>query len=369
MDVDFSEFFKAPPDYNPPKNTDLEGSTQFPNLNSIEFRSRQSNKMKTDGLMDFYEILEANEDQSTILLATNSYNQRLWKGAVLGYDKFSDIGKQDAEVIKLHFDSNITSMHFVDKTIVLFTTASGSIQLWSTQCEIRQKNGYNFFQVAKKSEHIGMVTGFSMLGGNKNKALTGSSDGCLKVWKVEPCDLVSEKTFQYAHKEVITDISAKPQSNDLFATCSRDRFLSIWDLRSRLPLINSCTSEFPNTACLWSKCDGVEKLYLGDDSGALHIYDPRKLDVCLATQNILDRPIYKLKLNPVNKLIGVLGQTNTFKLIDTTHKMGTVYAEPNAIDFVRDICWVNIKDRPQHSFFSVGWSKLVKHHSIKQSTN
>lgn len=75
MNTEFSEYFKAPLNYTEPQNvTELDGSTQFPNLNSIEFRNRQSDNGST--LLPFYEILEANEDQSTILLATNSYNQR-----------------------------------------------------------------------------------------------------------------------------------------------------------------------------------------------------------------------------------------------------------------------------------------------------
>ena len=75
MNTEFSEFFKAPVNYSEPQNvTELDGSTQFPNLNSIEFRNRQNDNGST--LLPFYEILEANEDQSTILLATNSYNQR-----------------------------------------------------------------------------------------------------------------------------------------------------------------------------------------------------------------------------------------------------------------------------------------------------
>lgn len=367
MDVNISEFFKVPFDYNAPQDTDLDGSTQYPNLNSIEFRNRQIKK--TEDPLTFYEILEANEDQSTLLLATNSYNRRLWNGAVLGYKQFADVGKPNAELIRLPFDSNVTSIHFLDKVLVFFTTASGSVEFWSTQCEIRQKNGYNFFQVAKKAEHFGIVTAFSILG-NQKKAVTGAMDGCLKVWKVEPCDLVSERTYRGAHHEVITAVSAKPKSNDMFASCSRDRFLSIWDLRSRLPIISLCKNEeFANTACLWSEGNGVEKLYLGDDTGTLYIYDPRKLNTFLATQRILDRPIHKLKMNPTNELIGVLGHTNTFKVINTSLEMDTIYSNSNAVDYVRDICWVNNKNRPQKSFISVGWSEHVKYHSIQPATS
>lgn len=368
MDVQFSNYFKAPLDYDPPKDTELDGTTQFPNLNSIEFRNRQNEKCVT--LLPFYEILETNEDQTTFLLATNSYNQRLWNGAVFGYGKFTDIGKTNAGAVKLPFDSNVTGMRFVDKTMVLFTTASGSIQLWSTQSEIRQKGGYSLFQVSKKTEHFGMVSGFAVFDGkNKDKAVTGANDGCLKIWKLGPCDLVSEQTYRYAHKEAITDVSSKPQSDDLFATCSRDRSLSIWDLRSRMPLVNGCKNEnFANTACLWMKNNGTDSLVLGDDAGIMYMYDPRKLDQYLETQSLFQRPIYKFRLNPSEQFLCVLGQTNTLKVVSTTAGNETVYTNSQSGDYVRDVCWMNNEKETQQSFYSIGWSNHIGQHSIKTTT-
>lgn len=360
MDVEFAEYFVSPSDYNPPKDEELNGSTQFPNLNSIEFRNLpRDNSVR---LLPFYELLEANEDQTTILLATNSYNDRLWNGHVFGYEKFADIGQPDAEVIKLEFDANVMGARFIDKMMVLFTTASGSIQLWSTQCEIRQKNGYNLYQVSKKTEHFGMITGFDIQSGKK-RAVTGSMDGCLKVWTLEPCDIVSENTFRYAHDQAITGISSKPESSDVFATCSRDRFLTLWDLRSRLPLIDTCKNDdFANTACLWSKSEGLNHLFVGDDAGAIHIYDPRKLNERLLTQRLLDRPIYKFKMDPTEKLICVLGQTNHMKVINNTLTADIVYTNSNASDYVRDVCWLN--NGQQQSFHSVGWNRDFGHHII-----
>lgn len=321
-------------------------------------------------MLPFYEILEANDDQTTILLATNSYNQRLWNGTVFGYGKFTDIGKPNTDLIKLPFDSNVTGIGFVDKTMVVFTTASGSIQLWSTQSEARQRNGYNLFQVSKKTEHFGFISGFSVFGGRKkDKALTGSIDGCLKVWKLAPCDLVSEQTYRYAHKEAITDVSSKPQSDDSFATCSRDRSLSIWDLRSKMPLVSCCKNEdFANTACIWVQNNGVENLFLGDDSGTMYMYDPRKLNQHLGKQTLFARPIYKFRLNSTKKLLCVLGQTNTLKVV-TTADAETVYTDSSASDYVRDVCWMNNKNKTNQSFYSIGWSKNVGQHSIKEAAS
>lgn len=168
--------FSKPTDYNPPSDRELSGNTQFPNLNSVEYRYRPHDD--TINLLPFYERLEANPDQTTILLVTNSYTNRLWNSTVMGFTRFADVVKGDSSIIQLGFDANVTGCQFLDRTMVLFTTASGSIQLWSTQSEIRKKNGYNLYQVSKKSEHIGSITSFCVM---KDKAVTGAMDGCLKV--------------------------------------------------------------------------------------------------------------------------------------------------------------------------------------------
>lgn len=178
MDVDMIGHFSAPTNYNPPADNELDGNTQFPNLNSVEYRHHRSQD-DTINLLPFYECLEANDDQTTILLTTNSYTQRLWNGTVLGFSRFADVGKRDSSTIQLAFDANLTGCRFIDRTMVLFTTANGTIQLWSTQSEIRKQNGYNLYQVSKKSEHIGSITSFCVM--NNRKAITGSMDGCLKV--------------------------------------------------------------------------------------------------------------------------------------------------------------------------------------------
>lgn len=108
----------------------------------------------------FYDHIEANADQSTILLATNSLTGRLWDGSLHVYSSFSDVGRPNSEKLKLYFDSNITGLKFIDKSMVLLTTACGSVQIWSTQCEIRDENSYNLYQVARKTEHFGLVRNF-----------------------------------------------------------------------------------------------------------------------------------------------------------------------------------------------------------------
>lgn len=198
MDVDMIGHFLAPSDYNPPPDKELDGNSQFPNLNSVEYRNRPYDN--TINLLPFFERLEANEDQTTILLVSNSYTNRLWNSTVMGFKRFADVGKRDSSIIQLGFDANVTDCRFLDRTMVLFTTANGTIQLWSTQSEIRKKNGYNLYQVSKKSEHIGSITSFGVM--KNQKAITGAVDGCLKV--DEPCNSTTEIVFSRQIQRIFT---------------------------------------------------------------------------------------------------------------------------------------------------------------------
>lgn len=390
--IDLNEIYQPKASYNPPADNELDGSTEFPNLNSIEYRNRRYD----DGLprlKDFFERIEANADYSTVLLTTNSYNTRVWDGSLYGYTSFDDVGVAGKEVLKLPFNTNINGLRFIDKSMVsylkirlksiskrwrsllpqiILTTSCGSVQIWSTQSEVRQHGGYSLFQVMKKTEHFGVVKALSLLG--RNKAVTGSSDGCMKIWSIEPCDIVSDRTYNYAHGRQINDISTKPDSNTTFCSCSNDRLLSIWDYREtddnlqRKPLIRTRKNEnFDYTACLWNQRDGIDTLYVGDTTGNIEVLDPRNLSECLVNNKLFDRPIHKMKPNASGKLMCVMGATNEIKVVECSRiEANVVYKNSSANDFVRDVCWLPNADEKcsKETLHSVGWNRNVQKHSF-----
>lgn len=186
---------------------------------------------------------------------------------------------------------------------------------------------------------------------------------------MDPCDIVSEETYRYAHRDVITDISGKPQSNDIFATCSRDRYLSIWDKRNRLPMVDyRKNDDYANTACAWSTVDGIERLYLGDDTGTVYIYDPRQLKQLVKSCTLFDRPIYRFKMHADGKMMCVFGLSTTFNVIDTTEQANILYTDSQSDDYVRDVCWkigTNQPDKASTTFYSIGWNRNVHQHHIQ----
>lgn len=364
MDADFRAHFQTPKNYKEPPAQELRKKTIHPNLNSIDYRSREQETHQPQ-LLPFYETLTTNSDQSTILLSTNSYTSRLWNGSIFGYEKFDDVGQTDAAKLKLSVDSNVKGVQFASEQIIIFGTACGSLQIWSTQSQLRQKGGYNLYKISAKSEHSGYIDAIDLLGGNvKSKAITGSSDGCIKLWDIIT-DLVSENVYRYAHCGIIKGISSKPGSDSMFASCSQDRLLSIWDKRAAKPVTVFCENpRVENTACLWQIVSGKECIHLGDASGDVHIYDPRNLSKTLATKHIFDSPIHKFKASPNGSVLSVLGQSETLKLCTNDTNMTILYKDSPSKDFVRDICW-STKANQENTFYTVGWSKSVEKNTFK----
>lgn len=361
--VDLVEMYRIPDSYKPPPVSELQTCTSYPNLNSIEYRELPIQET-TLRLNSFYELLEANGDQSTMILAANAYTNRLWNGSLYGYEKFHDIGVKEKESFKLILDASITNLRFIEPTMLILSNARGSLQLWSTQSEIRKQTGYSLFNIAKKTEHIGIIQAMDILRYDNLKVITASTDKCIKLWNVGPCDLVSERTYRYAHSDCINGVASKPNSNSVFCICSSDQSFSIWDYRLSVPVVNEHEKHIVRyTTCNWLiNGSGIDSIYLGDECGNVQIFDSRNIENPVKLLNVHDRPIHKIKPYPNGNLLAILGQSNTIKVFDGNYNFKQIYFNSNANDFIRDICWKN--GNTSKTFYSIGWNKQVKEHKI-----
>lgn len=56
------------------------------------------------------------------------------------------------------------------------------------------------------------------------------------MWDIG-ADLYSTHTWRYAHSDSVTGISASPESEPIFVSCSKDKSALIWDNRKLRPAI------------------------------------------------------------------------------------------------------------------------------------
>lgn len=110
-----AEVFSTPLSYTPPNNDDLPGNIDYPNLNSKEYRIKETNSKPT--IQPFFESVEINENGQAILVS-NEYVGRIWNGSLWAFENLVDVGKQEKSIFNIPFPSNITNLRFVEPNIV-----------------------------------------------------------------------------------------------------------------------------------------------------------------------------------------------------------------------------------------------------------
>lgn len=358
---DLAQVYKFPEWHRPPTDVnEMRTCTQYPNINSIEFRNLEIKETETK-MYPFYEWLESNELQSTVVLATNSYVSRLWNGTLWGYAQLQDVGQKDKEVFKLKLGATTTAMRFIEANLLLVTNANGSVQLWSTQSEMRRKDGYSLFNIAKKTEHSGIIQAMDVMRANGQLlVITGATDRSIRLWNIGACELATERVYRTAHVDSVTGISSKP-GGTLFCSCSRDKTFSIWDFRVAKPVIDYHENHpVAYTTCKWNG----NHIYVGDESGNLQVYDTRKgYSEPMRTLRIFDRPIHKIRSNGDDSMV-ILGETSRMKVLDLRNNLNTLYEYDSNDDYVRDICWC--RDTKSKSFYTIGYNSHIKAHTLEK---
>lgn len=239
--------------------------------------------------------------------------------------------------------------------------ANGTVELWSTQAEVRSQLGYCLFNVGRQSEHVGIVTAMDIFRKEGSKAITGSSDYSLKIWDMGAGDLISINTYRFAHADSITGVSTSPANPDLFATCSRDKCFNVWDKRLPAPIVDyNEKHSIPYTSIYWSSfTECQEDILLGDDLGNVHTVDTRNLSTFVHSFQPCETPIHKIAFE--NTFCTILGHCNRVKVFDVKENYNLSYENDKALDYVRDVQWTDT-----HEFFTTGWDSQLRKHKIKK---
>lgn len=115
--LELREMYSIPESYKPPEISQLSTNTQYPNLNSIEYRYKPQDDTLVE-LHRFFEFLTVNAF-GTIALATNNYNGRIWSASIFAYASFDDVGKEGKELFKLRVQASITALHWYCEDMVI----------------------------------------------------------------------------------------------------------------------------------------------------------------------------------------------------------------------------------------------------------
>lgn len=137
-----------------------------------------------------------------------------------------------------------------------------------------------------------------LIEGEENKLITGSHDGCLKVWNYA-ADLHSTTTMAMAHTDAITGLSTNREDGMMFASSSLDHSALLWDLRKPRPASALFDGHnFGFTTVYWTTRKEANCIVaLGDEAGNVHFIDIRQPDVPTHSVKVFNKKIHKISFN------------------------------------------------------------------------
>jgi hypothetical protein len=209
--VSLIDMFSVPETYKPPEDAELFSNTEYPNQNSREYRKKPVDQ--SPQILPFFEAIAINE-LGNFVLGTNNYRGRIWNAWGWGFESSNDVADSNKSTFKFRASASITNLKYVAANIFLMTDALGQVQgkikkfiqlfcshynifliVWSTRSDARS-TGYCLFDIGSRTDHTSIVAALDTFRMKNTILVTGSNDGCLKIWDMGQADLHGSKLFK-----------------------------------------------------------------------------------------------------------------------------------------------------------------------------
>lgn len=161
--------------------------------------------------------------------------------------------------------------------------------------------------------------------------LTGDCTRHIHMWTPREADwMVSQATYS-AHGSSVEDLQWSPNEEHVFASCSTDKSIKIWDDRAQSH--KACMLTVPDAhdsdvnVINWNKTEPF--IVSGGDDGVVKIWDLRKLETHAALFKHHTGPITSVEWHPTDSSVfAASGEDNQVSLWD----LGVESSEPLVID-------------------------------------
>ena len=118
--VNLVEAYLEPPEYDPPKDIKtLQTSTQYPNMNSVEYRLSSTCYDIGTAMQPFLEVIEQNQ-AGNIVIAGNNYTGRKFCGSFFGWESAKDglLSDSTETCFRMQCEYFIRAIKFINSTLV-----------------------------------------------------------------------------------------------------------------------------------------------------------------------------------------------------------------------------------------------------------
>ncbi|KAI5735757.1 hypothetical protein M8J77_022240 [Diaphorina citri] len=332
------------------------------NLNIIGLERRfDFNKVppNIDKHLEFVEISSDGE----LLLGSSNLNGCYWTGSIWYFLEPGNAPQREKVYSGLNCDSGICDGKFLSENKVIIGEDLGMVSILHLHKDQTIKEEHSRFTVeSSRSEHDHAVLSVSV-SQDKQKAVTGSMDKCIKVWDVSSDkDLMSEHTYRPAHKDHVTNVAMKHESSggNIFASCSLDGAALLWDTRMTKPaqVIYEDIAIGLKSVAWYGDTDVV----IGSTMGELCCIDTRNRVLLSHTSVSSPRPIHRVVV--YKNLVAVCADDTCVRVLDMKEPSvapSIIYSDVKHQDYVRGLTWVPGTD----ILISCGWDRQVLSHHIE----
>ncbi|XP_043463499.1 methylosome protein 50-like [Leptopilina heterotoma] len=330
----------------------------IPNMNAEEYRNL-SDADRPPVHDKQLQVIKVFQDKSVIIGASNM-TDRTWSGTFLYFNQLENFDKNNAYGA-IRADSGIADAAFLgqhDKCII--GEDSGMIQIVKLIDEKNVEGGSmlkSFSPLSYSCEHDDCLITLSVFDNNVTVVSAGM-DCCIKVWNVTE-DLKSMYSYNSAHCDTITCVSAQAKSDSIFASTSMDSDALIWDIRKEKPAHGIFKKKNCGLTAIAWKPNDENIAAIGAEDGSITIVDIRNPNSEVSSNVLFDRAVYKLEFNPQipNQLAGCC-DGNMVKMFDIDRSLATIYEDDRHQDFVRGLAWY------QNKLLTCSWDNNILNHSL-----
>lgn len=302
--------------------------------------------------LEFVEISSDGE----LLLGSSNLNGCYWTGSIWYFLEPGNAPQREKVYSGLNCDSGICDGKFLSDSKVIIGEDLGMVSVLHLHKHENIKLGLSRFSVeSSRNEHDHAVLSVSV-SQDKQKAVTGSMDKCIKVWDVSEQDLLSVNTYRPAHKDHVTSVAMR-DSGEVFVSCSLDGAALLWDTRQSKPaqvIYEDIAIGLKSVA--WY---GDSQVVIGSTMGDLCCVDTRNRALVSQTSVSTPRPIHRIVVN--KHLVAVCCDDTCVRVFDMTSTPSALYSDTRHRDYVRGLTWVPGSDE----LISCGWDRQVISHRFE----
>lgn len=312
-----------------------------------------------------HEIIRHGQDGS-LMLATSGLTGRYWKGSVWYFTAEAAADADEApSVQRCHaaheLENGICDLKILQFPKVVVALDSGSLQILELKESGAGDDSIVFNELFEATEHDDSLSSISIACDNE-KIVSGSWDRCIKIWDVQT--FVSTNTYKDAHGDLIWMVACHLQEADVFASCSDDNEVRLWDLRLPRPAmyLGDISYAASPTALAW-KPNNPNLILIGTDVGDYHALDVRKNEFTCKNVKCHSRAFRSIEFSSAtpNWFATCAEETSVRVFNMSADDPEQIYDDDTHEDFVRGLSW----HPSSNKLYSCGWDSSIKSHSIE----